>query len=745
MAMEIYKSMSERYRGGRLRHLLLFGFFVLCVSFASLDGFAAIESGNTIISRKDRLELTDIYTNTVLQKVRGELRLNGILDREPSVTVQLEFDEKKLAADAATWIVTEQERLKQSETKQNSDLKQSIKDLIATAVAERTPKKPSEIDQAKASGTGLPRLGRLNVDITDATISEVIRRSDELEASRAPEASSPITLAINMPSPSGASLNPFIFNAADYISKLSVAVILPATTPNQIESGLKAAIENVLDLKSIAKGQATQDWIQITKAPLLPPQPSLEPLPTAKTYLQNIWRPENLFVGILTTGLVVGMFVLMSMFIAASMISKGLKSAFVTLGKDIASLKPPEEKEESESTDVNEGEDEDEEVEEKYDATATSQALTHEMATIRDQVRALVVDQAFLSAEYLRDMLYSDSGLADFKDFLSFIGYSPLKPALDLLPQSAIERLQTFIEESRDNPPNLLNGTEIAQRVYSECVSKATLTTEAAKALDPVRAELIKTEDVAVAKFLSEADSTEIALLLRTLTVERGNRLMKGLSAAKLKAAASDLDKPLSDQDQVIAAVISKLRNISSSLVEKSQSQRKLILRLAKSVSVADEDIVYELVPPEDWDLKRQIIRQRIFLKDAIYVPAKILSAAFGSLPLATRCAVMIVASDELKKSIMATMQSGSKKAEILQTEIEQTKKNAKKLELIQSTKDKYLEAMATATRKFVTGDLAVVDQIMLAQAKALNIEPPAELKAKMSASGVDVGSEEAA
>jgi hypothetical protein len=220
---------------------------------------------------------------------------------------------------------------------------------------------------------------------------------------------------------------------------------------------------------------------------------------------------------------------------------------------------------------------------------------------------------------------------------------------------------------------------------------------------------------------------------------------MKGLSAAKLKAAASDLDKPLSDQDQVIAAVISKLRNISSSLVEKSQSQRKLILRLAKSVSVADEDIVYELVPPEDWDLKRQIIRQRIFLKDAIYVPAKTLNAAFGSLPLATRCAVMIVASDELKKSIMATMQSGSKKAEILQTEIEQTKKNAKKLELIQSTKDKYLEAMATATRKFVTGDLAVVDQIMLAQAKALNIEPPAELKAKMSASGVDVGADEAA
>ena len=52
---------------------------------------------------------------------------------------------------------------------------------------------------------------------------------------------------------------------------------------------------------------------------------------------------------------------------------------------------------------------------------------------------------------------------------------------------------------------------------------------------------------------------------------------------------------------------------------------------------------------------------------------------------------------------------------------------------------------MATATRKFVTGDLAVVDQIMLAQAKALNIEPPAELKAKMSASGVDVGADEAA
>jgi hypothetical protein len=706
----------------------------IILSCCSVSVFAVTDPSKTIISRKDQLEITDLYTNRVLQKVRGDLRLNGILDLEPAVTIQIEFDEKRLTSDASAWISNQQDRIKQTESKQTQDLKQSVKDLIATAVAERLPKMEPGKERNLPESSGLPRLGRLNVDITDSTVSEVLRQANANEQKSTSDPGAPITLAINLPTPSGSTIQPFVFSAADYVSKVFAKIILPATTPKTIASKITATVEELLDLKSIAKGQSTKDWITVSIAEPLPPSPVVdEKTPTPQAFFKNIWRTENAFIGILATGLIVSVFILLSMLMAAITISKGLKTAFATLGKDIASLKPAEQKDEtdvSDTTDQAESNEDSEEVN-KYDSTATSHALTHEMATIRDQVRALVADQAFLCAEYLRDMLYSDSGLSDFKDFLSFIGYGPLKPALDVLPQTAIERLQTYVEENRDNPPDLLNGTEIAQRVYSECISKATLRTESAKALDPVRAELIKTEDVVIAKFMTEADSAEIALLLKTLTVERGNRLMKGLSASKIKAAAADLDNPQSTQDQTIAGVITKLQGITASLTEKSQAQRRLILRLAKTVAVSDEDMVYELVPAEDWDLKRQIMRQRIFLKDAIYLPTKTLSTAFNSLPLAIRAAIMIVGNDELKSVINNTIQAGSKKAEILQTEIEQIKKNAKKLEDIESNKHKFLESMITSIRKLVTGDIGLVDQIILAQAKALNIDPPADLKAK--------------
>ena len=727
----------------------------LAVLFFAFDVLAA--TGTVFISRQDRLELTNFYSNMLRQKLISELKLIGVDGQEPAVSLSLEFDETRVSADAEAWkknqdSIAGKERDTQSELVRANiaELVEKYKPVVQPAapqapVPEQKKEEEPEIKKEDDVKGGV-RLGRLNVDIANSTISEIISKAQEEKlkpqvqqvvpaplpnpAPAPVPVSTPVTVAISVPPPSTVQGEAFVFKAADYIKKISVEVTLPAKTPKAFSDSLSGMISTFLDFQAISKGTSTTNWVKVRTAPPVPEAPKVEPpKPTPQTFVESIWRPDNAFISTVLSVLILGLFVFLAMFVASRALSKGLQNAISGLGKDIAALKPAEE---SKDTDEDVSKDvvavavgDEGEQRGSFDAAAAGQALTRDMQNIRGQMTSFIAENTFLSAEYLSDMFYDDNGLADFRDLLSFMGYAPLKPALDHLPRSAVEKLEAYIEEHRETPPTMLNGAEIAQRMYGECVSKATLRDEAMKAFDPVRAVLIKYEDAVITKFISEADTVSVAVLLKTLTVERGNRLMRAIPGNVLKEAAGMLDKPIDSPDQVIAQMITKLTQVSAGITERSQAQRRLILRLVKTVTVADEGLVYDLVPSEDWDLKRQIMQMKLFLKDAVFVPTKTLAQAFGSLPLARRAEVMILAEQDLKSALTATVGSGNKRAEMLQTEVDQTQKNAKKIAEINSRKEAVMESFIAAVRRVVSSDKAVIDQIILAQAQALGIKPP--------------------
>jgi hypothetical protein len=61
----------------------------------------------------------------------------------------------------------------------------------------------------------------------------------------------------------------------------------------------------------------------------------------------------------------------------------------------------------------------------------------------------------------------------------------------------------------------------------------------------------------------------------------------------------------------------------------------------------------------------------------------------------------------------------------MLQAEIEQNQKNAKKMADINARKTVILEALVTAVRRAISADKSIVDQIIYAQAKSLGVNPP--------------------
>ncbi len=792
------------------RRWFKFGTAVYAALF-SFQTLAQSASVNTVlISRQDKLELAEFYGNMLRQKLKSELKLRGINDADASVSLSLQFDEKKAQADSDSWkraqtdsVGKERQELDESFRKNVTDMLKTFNDEQAKKeeqtrqqyeervkkiydeyvkkinedhnkrLSEEQAKKLAE-DQAKrqktaetAKTTDGPkegvRLGRLNVDIVNSTISEIIAKAQEAQQTKLTEvaqaptinvntpaqppfppampaapAPAPVTLAISVPSSPAPTTGSFVFKPADYITKVNVEVTLPPGSPKDFAEVLPSLVGEFLEFSTIAKGANTIDWVKVKVAPALPAPAPPAPVEaaTAKTFFQSIWKPDNAFVSTVVSGLILGLFVFLAMLLASRALSKGIQTALSGLGKDIAALKPAEEggdggTEDATVEDSPASADQDEDQRGSFDQAAAGQALTREMQNIRVQMTALISENTFLCAEYLSDMFYDDNGLADFRDLLSFMGYAPLKPSLDQLPRAAVQKLESYIEEHRETPPNILNGAEIAQRMYGECISKATLRDDGMKAFDPVRAVLIKSDDAVIQKFITEADATSVAVLLKTLTVERGNRLMKAIPPAVLKDAAGLMDKSIDSPDQVIASIITKIEQVASTVTERAQAQRRLILRLVKTVSVADEGMVYDLVPPEDWDLKRQIMQTKLFLKDMAYVPGKVIGQAFGGLPLAKRTEVMLMADAALRAAIQSTLPSGTKKAEMLQTEIDQTQKNAKKMAEINTRKDAIIESLLTAVRKIVSSDRNVVDEIILSQAKALGLQPPEGVNAQ--------------
>ena len=695
----------------------------------------AIAAGpSAIISRQDRLELTGFYTNLLRQKITGELRLLGVTDHEPSVSLSLEFDDNKVGADADAWRKNQdalgiKDRNFQSESvrKNISDLMKRYNDEQAALRKDQKSKSPDKKKNNDNEPSEGIRLGRLNVDITNTTITEIISKVQEQDDTKTKDlpqpAAAPLTLAINVPSPTSAKTETFAFKAADYITKINVEVSVPADTPKEFSDGLPAMVAEFLDFKSIAKGAKINGWVKVNIAPMKETPPA-----TPQMFLKNIWRPESTFISTLTNGLILGFFALLAMFIAASTLSRGIQTAFANLGKEVASLKPAEASKDEGSDDIATTiavKDQEGDQRGSFDQATAGQAMARDMQNIRGQMTTFIAENTFLCAEYLSDMFYNDSGLADFRDLLSFMSYAPLKPSLDQLPRMAVERLEIYIEEHRETPPNMLNGAEIAQRMYGECVSKATLRDDGMRLFDPVRAALIKIEDAVVSKYLSEADSVAVSVLLKILSVERGNRLIKSIPAETLKDATKRMDQTVDSPDQVIATIITKLEQTAATVTERSQAQKRLIMRLVKSASPADEGTVYDLIPAEDWEMKRQIINTRMFYRDVIFVPEKLLGIALSTLSLSRRAEIVVAVDENLRRTLLASVGLGTKKAELLQTEVDQLQKNARKLADVTTRKEVVIESFLNAVRKVVSSDKTAADRIILAQAKALGISPP--------------------
>lgn len=712
------------------------------------------------ISQQDHIELATHYSHLARETAQAVLTLSGIKNASVSASATMEFDKERLEKDAKIWYDTQistatarsQEVLAASQTNftkllqlaQDEQKKRDVeirkeyeilreKERIA---AEEASKKALEASKNTALPASKPgdsnqnstRMGILNIGAQDIDFKDGLSNLPQVPVTNVfpvtsivvPPQGAPLSVGINASSNPETQLVAFTFKAADYLSKVNVTLVLGSEVPDKLVKVIMSRVNTALDLGKISSGKPTADWIKVEKVELEP----AAPMPSLKEFMKNLLGPGNFFVSGISMSLILGLFVLGSALLTSTLLKKGIQNATASLGQGISSLKPPAEGDGEDRNEKEEDSEGDSEVS-AADAEASNHATTAELGNIREQLTKLIEIETYACAEVIKDIFYEDTGFTDFRDLVVFVGYSSLRPVIELIPKTTVEKMLGFVEENKDVEPNILNGARISQAVYSEVIAKVSFKSPESKLLEPVKEALIRVEDNVLDAFMRTATSMEISLILRSLSNERSTRVVQNIQTEVLKEALQKLGDESKTWEQVIPVLIRKISATAEKIIVKSLAQQRLILKLVKNATLDQEDMIYELIPLNDFELKRQIIKTKLLFKDLKYVPQNVFDKAFSKLPIKVRAQIVIAADEDLKKIIFKTVTAGTRKFELLQAEVSELEKSEKRVGDIKLNRLSLFGELMFEIRAMISDNPQWIEMILKAQAEELNLDSP--------------------
>jgi|GEM_PF-1794005 len=680
------------------------------------------------ISYRDRLQIRQQVDDVVKRVAGAEVQaygtdaVNGL-----KIGIEIEYNEAELQQDAKDYY----KQVEDVRTKASSQFDQSRKQLLKEieSFQDRILKKRQEAQKARlkeaiASTPDLKsldfRFGRLNVDLDKGALKAILEQDERnriqaAEAEIASNSANTMSLSVAVPStPVTDELTPeFQFNPALYIKKILVDIIVPDYVDPIVVKNIQKQVNKALELDRLNAGKGAE-WIKVGKSALPDLQDRLPP-PSIIQWVFSLFRPNNLTIGIVTAAIAMA---------AAQILGVlWIGRAMGGVAKSIKELKPAEESGGAGGGEDGLGEEEaaaaEGEGDGKYDAQQTISAMTSDMKSIRTQLEDVVKESPQAGAEVLRDLFYQEGGLSDMRDLMGFAGYAALKDALNRMPKSAIDELKAYIEDSKDAPSSLLNGVEVAQRVYRNIVTRITgsSTDDAAQKL---RDALINTEDDVLATVAKGANAEEVALFMTTLSVERGNKIMKDIPKDILKEATALLDA--APKPEIVSSVMDKLTGTTVEKSATSKAQQRFIMRLVKGTPYDQEDSVKMMIPADDWELKRMIMLQHFMFSDLQYLNSDIVKKALDGFEIATRAEVLHAVDPTTRGILLKAYPEGSKLREAVTSELDEIGKNAQRQESIMEKKVKLVDSLMNKIQKLIQASPRVVDTTLETQAQALGL-----------------------
>lgn len=639
-------------------------------------------------------------------------------EKSPSVSVKIVIDSKAISKDRQAHQDAELENYKK-EVQRIEDRQKQFLDSIKSDKA-AGDKKDEKIDYSIVGKEKDFRLGILNIDLQDKDVAQILSRDTDVKEALQPSQN---LYSIMMESPKRV-VTEFDYDMTQYITDVSMSVLMPDAWPEAETLQLQESIFDSLNLADLTSKKANE-IILVRK--LQAPKVEKEIVKVEETWIEQFLSPRGNSLGSLLSALAIGLFVLLSAFFTSSKLSK----IFNQVSESIATLKPESTIASSSETEIEEAKDADagSENDSGFSGESLAQALTSDMTRVRELLVETVRDEPDIAAEIFRDLVTSESGLRKLRDLMAFTNYKALQPGLIKLGRDALDKFTTYIESSGGEGGNPLSGVEVAQSLYRDAIAKVTgMNPEHANAINRFRGEVVSISDSSLGKVAASCTADEIAFLVNNMSTIRRSVLVRSTPPELFAKACSMLDKVIPQMDAMVTAITDKIHSVTRDLVPSSGKRQRIVLQIVSNTTIEEEDKSNSLVPEDDWELRREMMKTKLFYRDLQFVEPDLLRSTFESLATREKGNFLGITTPEIKEIVLSNYEPGSKLREMIDEELKEIEIYAERAEEIKETKSKIINQFMARIRKQMT--YKEVNKVIANKCKKLGLKLPESLAA---------------
>lgn len=688
----------------------------------------------------ERIRVRDELQKHVSDVVEKAILVSGLEDKtSPIVRLNLTIDKERVARD----FETHQQKQAALEKQQNSQLWQDSTSRfielmkLMNAGDEASPQaddsKPSDNEQPA------PRFGILNVD--PASVSQQ-------NASKPSESDRRALPSISFSGPAMTFQKvPFTYSLLNYVADISISIHVPSKFSKEARDSLQKDIVSLLNLDMLTSENANE---KIKIIDIATPKDATEPSDDKKgaeagqkeSWLQEFLNPKyqslsGLFVSLagLLGFLLIGITVLLSgkkLATAVSGLAQTASQAKETGGGQQEDLAPPagpialevaaSPREKSSRS--------------KFSADKEADLLSQTRNQITENLKDWCQRDPVTVGEVLIDLSTGSSGLATINSLLVYSGYANLKPALELLPNSLLRKLDESLNESWQDGAELLPGLEAAQLLLAGMIPRQTALLRFSYDTEAVRKLLLKLEPSALKELSQDLTNEEFCIIFKVLPRSVALSATQSMAPEKLKEVLDSLSDTKTDRapDESLLKKIEDRRDATTD--QRNSDKERLIRGMLKTATQANESKILEFLGPGDLLMRYELLQERFFLDDLKFVDPTLVRSILDKEPLARKANFLYFSEPSLRQGVLDLYPKESKALEAILEELDNIEKSPKRKTAAESDKPAVRAHVSGKLTERCKSDEAFRISIIRKISESMSADLPAEIHQLLESSG---------
>lgn len=680
----------------------------------------------------ERIRVRDELQKHVSDVVEKAILVSGLQDkRSPIVRLNLTIDKERVARDFAT----HQQKQAALEKQQNSQLWQDSTsrfiEMMKLMNAGEEASSPADDSKPSNNEQPAPRFGILNVD--PASISQQNASKPSASERRALP-----SISFSGPAMTFQKVQ-FTYSLLDYIADISISIHVPSKFSKEARNELQKDIVSLLNLGILTNENANE---KIKIIDIAAPADSSELSDDKKgaesaqkeSWLQEFLNPKNqslsgLFVSLagLFGFFLIGMTVLLSgrkLATAVTGLAQAASQAKESNGgqqEDVASTASPVAVEVAAAP-------QEKSSRSKFSADKEADLLAQTRNQITENLKDWCQRDPVTVGEVLIDLSTGPNGLATINSLLVYSGYANLKPALELLPNSLLRKLDESLNESWQDGAELLPGLEAAQLLLAGMIPRQTALLRFSYDTVPIRKLLLKLEPSALKELSLELTNEEFGIIFKILPRSVALSVTHSIAPDKLKEVLDSLSDSSTDRgpDESLLKKIEARRDATTD--QRNSDKERLIRGMLKTATPANESKILEFIGPGDLLMRYELLQERFFLYDLKFVEPTLLRSILDKENLARKANFLYFSDPSLRQGVLDLYPKESKALEALLEELDNIEKSPKRKTAAEADKFSVRANVSGKLSERCKSDLIFRISIIRKISESMGAQLPAEI-----------------